>query len=184
MNGGRSRPFSDTEVSSDQDISWAPGSDILYLRPGNQNFHLLNPKTEAERPLLANDSLGWVFSPRYSPDGKNVAVSWHHSEGGAGLWLISLEDTSQTLLCKGSLWPIEWSADGKWICVWNPVDSEKIFKIPASGGEPKMVVTLPFKGKIDFYELAMTLDGRSVVCAVRESVSDVWLMENFDPEVK
>jgi len=45
-----------------------------------------------------------------------------------------------------------------------------------------VVVTLPFESKIDF--LDMTPDGRRVVCAVRESVSDVWLMENFDPEVK
>ena len=151
-----------------------------------RNFHLLDPKTEAERPLLANDSLGWVFQPRYSPDGKNVAVHWSRAdEADTGLWLISLEDSSQTLSCKGDLWPLEWPRDGNWMYVSNFVETPtKIFKIPASGGEPKTVVTLPFEGKVAFYELAMTPDGRSVVCAVSESVSDVWLMENFDPEVK
>ncbi len=183
-NGGKPRPFSDTEVSSD--LAWAPGSHILYQRLGNRNFHLLDPKTEAERPLLANDSLGWVFQPRYSPDGKNVAVHWNRAdEADTGLWLISLEDSSQTLSCKGDLWPLEWPRDGNWIYVSNFVETPtKIFKILASGGEPKTVATLPFEGKIAFYELAMTNDGRSVVCAVSESVSDVWLMENFDPEVK
>ena len=51
--------------------------------------------------------------------------------------------------------PIEWSTDGKWIYASNVFETpRKIFKIPASGGEPKTVVTLPFEG---WLALAMTL---------------------------
>ena len=119
------------------------------------------------------------------PDGKSVAIRWNRWEQGknlSGLWLISLEDSSQTLLHRGRFHPIEWSADGKWIYAYNPVQKPiKILKIPASDGDPKALVTLPFD---NVNGISMTPDGRGIVCAVIETQSDVWLMENFDPEVK
>jgi hypothetical protein len=54
-------------------LAWAPGRDILYQRPGNQNYFFLD-QSEAESPLLTNDQLGWIFDPSYSPDGKQVAT--------------------------------------------------------------------------------------------------------------
>ena len=100
-----------------------------------------------------------------------MAVHWNRADRGPGLWLVSLEGTSQTFLCKGAVLPIEWSTDGKWIYASNVFETpRKIFKIPASGGELKTVATLPFEGQMD---LAMTHDGKRFVCALSESVSDV-----------
>ena len=190
-NGGTPGDFDNTKVSSFMHMTWAPGRNILYQRPGNQNFHFLDPKTGEERALVANDSVGWIFSPRYSPDGKEVAMYWNryianYSETPS-VWLISLKDSSQTLLCKGLIVPIEWSADGKWIYGWNPIEKPiKLVRVPATGGSATTLVTLPFE-EVKFIEsigISMTPDGRSIVCAVAETQSDVWLMENFDPDVK
>jgi serine/threonine protein kinase len=184
-NGGTPRPFESSELSGDSFwVAWAPGLDILYHRPGNRNFHVLNPKTEEERALVANDSVGRMFDLTTSPDGKSVAVLWNR-KGRAldGIWRISLEDSSQTFLYRTGGDPIRWSADGKWIYVLDGLAAEtkgaQIIKIPAAGGEPEALVTLPLE---NVYPASMTSDGRRIVCNVSETQSDVWLMENFDPE--
>jgi hypothetical protein len=53
--------------------------------------------------------------------------------------------------------------------------------IPVTGGEAKTFVTLPFE---NISYISMHPNGKRVVCSVSETQSDVWLMENFDPEVK
>ena len=99
---------------------------------------------------MTNDSLGRMYTPRCSPDGKRVAVRWNLSiqphDKMRGLWLISLQDFSQVFLYGGLVAPIEWSADGRWIYAWHLLKKQKeILMIPVSGGEPKTLVTLPFE---------------------------------------
>ena len=182
---GMTRQFAHSELSGDNfSLSWAPNSNILYQRPGNRNFHILNIDTEEERPLVEDDSVGLMFSPRYSPDGKKVVVE-RHRINSPGLWVISLEDSSQTFLYKGWCDSIGWSADGKWIYVMRKIDKGdkiEIIKIFATSGETKTILTLPFE-KFVWVE-SMTSDGKQFVCEVSETQSDVWLIENFDPEVK
>jgi Tol biopolymer transport system component len=188
-NGGRPHLFDKSELSGDAYIlTWSPGLEILYQRPGNRNYHFLNPDTEEERPLVENDSVGWMFYPQYSPDGKKVAVNWNRWEGGndiRGLWMISLQDSSQVRPHPGVIVPITWSTDGKWIygCSWISVIffSADILMIPVSGGEAKGFVTLPFE---NITGISMDPDKKKFVCTVLETQSDVWLIENFDPEVK
>ncbi len=189
-NGGAPRSFDKSELSISFNLTWSPDSHILYQRPGNRNFHILNPQTEQERPLVPNDSVGWIFSPCYSPDGKSVAVFWERKGTKFdGVWLVSLEDSLQVLISKGDLAPIEWSTDGKWIYAWNILKKPvEILMVPVNGGKPKTLVTLPF----DHIEsqigngngISMTPDGKRIVCVVVETQSDVWMMENFDPEVE
>jgi len=113
--GGTPRLFERTEVHAWGYIAWAPGKEILYQRQGRRNYHFLNPITEQQRPLVLNDSVGWMYQLCYSPDNKKVAVYWDR-EPAPGLWLISLEDSSQVLLNASSvLRPIKWSADGNYI---------------------------------------------------------------------
>jgi Tol biopolymer transport system component len=179
VNGGTPRPFDDSELSGGTGrVSWSPGANILYQRPGNRSFNVLDPTTEEESPLVEDDSVGWMFDPQYSPDGKKVAVFWNRSPL-RGLWLISLEDSSQAPLHE-SRYPIGWSSDGNWILARQKAGKE-ILMIPIGGGEAKMLVKLPF-GEIG--EVRMTPDGRQFVCGVHEIQSDVWLVENFDPAVR
>ena len=157
---------------------------ILYQRPGNQNFHVLDAERSTERPLLSNDSTGWIFGPCPSPDGSQVAVYWNRKVEGEGLWLISLADDSQTLLQEGNSWPIGWSADGEWLFAWNYSERPvRIRKIRLDGSESRIFVTLPFE-QVGSGGITMTADGNRIICSVEEAISDVWLLENFDPKVK
>lgn len=84
--GGLPRQFAKSELSELFQLAWAPGKEILYQRPGNRNLYILDPNTQEERPLVKDDSVGWMFSPCISPDGSRVAVMWNRRPGG--VWVI------------------------------------------------------------------------------------------------
>ena len=182
-NGGPPRPFIKSELSEDLfSVIWSPGANILYPRPALRNYHLLNPQTEEEKPLLQNPP-GWIFHPRYSPDTKSVAVSWRRLNDPSAIWLVSLENSSSVLLYRGDEQPIRWSADGKWIYAWDVYKKPaEILKIPIAGRQPQTVVTLPFDDLHDETIIDMSPDEKQIVCPVLEKQSDVWMVEKFDPE--
>ncbi len=71
-------------------LEWAPGSNILYQHPSHRNFSILDPVTGSTVPLLHDEKTGWIFRPRYSPDGKEIAATWNRG-GRLGLYVLSLQ---------------------------------------------------------------------------------------------
>jgi Tol biopolymer transport system component len=68
--GGTPHSFSRTNLSPNTyKLSWSPGRNILYHRPDNRNFYILDPLTSMEAPLLQNDKVGWLFLPFTRPTG-------------------------------------------------------------------------------------------------------------------
>jgi hypothetical protein len=130
-----------------------------------------------------------MWNPRYSPDGKKVAVYWDRSSS-EGLWVISLEDSSQVLLKEGRLFPQEWSSDGKWIYVSQELSGKiEILMISQDSTQVRSLLTKPLlqsPGKYYYkaYPIAMTPDGRHFVYPIIEEHLDVWLVDNFDQELK
>jgi Tol biopolymer transport system component len=175
-SGGTPRILASTEPS--YTLAWAPGPHILYQQLGHRNFVVLDVGTEEERFLVPEDSPGWMFSPHYSPDGRMVAVYWNRRPD-RGLWVISLEDSSQTFIAP-DLSPIGWSSDGAWVHASKRSKVSEVVMVPASGGDPIPFMTLPLD---DISAISMTPDGEYIVCNVYEYSSDIWLVENFDPEV-
>jgi Tol biopolymer transport system component len=136
-------------------------------------------------------SLGWVFSPRYSPDGTKIAFAWSRQKD-YGLWMMNTRDSSQKLVYGSSVpVPIGWSADGAWVYalegkraayrgtatyLGETLTEAKVLKISESGVATTLFA-LPF-GEVG--GVAVTPDGRRFICAVYSSRSDVWIVENFD----
>lgn len=174
--GGTPRCFSKAQLSLSLLVSWSPGNHILYQKEGNRNFLFLNPVTEAESPLVQDESVGWLLRSAISPDGKKVAACWNRNP--EGIWLISLETNSATLLTEGTFYPVGWSPDGSTIYLMN--GSANILALSAGGGTPKIFITMP--GNI--VSASISPDGREFVCSIGESKSDVWVVENFDPARK
>jgi Tol biopolymer transport system component/predicted Ser/Thr protein kinase len=176
--GGPPRAFAKTALSTMATgaIEWAPGKEILYERPGNRNFSRLDPTTEVERPLVANDSVGWMFEPRVSPDGRHVALFWNRLPR-SGLWVVSLTDSTQRTLLAGGGSPSAWTPAGDAVYMaWRV-----IYRVSLAHGDTTRVVRLPFEV---FGGVEMTPDARTVICTVPESQSDVWVVDDFDPEVR
>jgi Tol biopolymer transport system component len=186
--GGPARTFAKTlpgtpdRSSVGSPIAWSPDRTILYQRPGNKNFHALDPVSEQETPLVKDESVGWIFAPRYSPDGRSVAVYWNHRLG-SGIWIITLADRSETRVFEGFAMPAGWSPDGKWVYVLEGSPA-RIHAVPARGGDARLLTTLPWPYIGGDSPLDCTTgDGRRFVCAVTQSSSDAWIVRNFDRDV-
>ena len=93
-----------------------------------------------------NDSVGFIFKPRLSPDNINVAIYWnrHPHDMITGLWILSRKDSSQKLLLKGFVFPLEWSKDGIWIYAIKTVKTpQEILMVNANTGLTKFIFALP-----------------------------------------
>jgi Tol biopolymer transport system component len=196
-DGTSPRPVSTGDVSEAYDITWAPGARILYQRPGNRNFGVLDLQTREERALIGNDTVGWGASAEYSPDGTSIAVSWNRRPT-PGVWRIASDGSRETLIhgappINGGLpFPIGWSPDGRDIIAYDgrraayrgvtasfeeTVTQARILRIPVDGEAPVTLFSLPFE---EVGSIAMFPDGRRFVASVYSSRSDVWIVDNFD----
>ncbi|MDZ7342918.1 MAG: protein kinase [candidate division KSB1 bacterium] len=194
-NGDNLRQFTRTRLSADApEIAWAPHNKIIYQTAGNRNLAILDPETEEEKLLIQADSVGWIFFPKYSPDGKKVVAWWNRWAHGSvfgpkdqrgpfipGLWVISLVDESQVRVSEEAVIPAGWSPDGNWIYgFYGRIPKETLVRLPVSGGEPEIIFTL----SEEIIGASVSPDGWKFVCTVPQTQSDVWLLENFDPDIK
>jgi len=187
VDGRTERTYGRTQASSNCDLAWAPGQRMLYQRPGNRDFNLLDPVTEAEEHLVGNDSLGWMFQPFYSPDGERVAIWWNRMaprsrSEATGVWVISLKDSSNPashlLVHEGLSHPLGWSADGRWVFVQDDGSSD-ILLVPAAGGRATSWGAQPFENA--YCTPFERRGGLALLCVVDEGTADAWMIENFDP---
>ena len=180
--GGTPTIFKNTIVGGN--AFWISDVEIFYHKPGKRNFYIFNPVTQENKLLVSNDSVGWILHPRLSDDNESMAVYWNRRPS-AGIWIISLKDSSQKLLLNGENYPLKWSKDSNWIYSINISKTPpEILMVNANTGLTKFISTLP-SNKVELNnEVDITPDGKTIVCAIEETNSDVWMIENFDPDVE
>jgi Tol biopolymer transport system component len=191
FDGGPPQKVSVGNVSDNSSLSWSPGKKLLYQLARNQNYSFVDVPG-LEHPLLEDNRKGWVFNPVYSPDGEKIAVAWSPRRK-AGLFVLE-PGKAETLVTPGVM-PllIAWAADGKSVYALDGKSAEsrgsftptgetateaKILQYPLNGSLPKTLAELPFE---EIGGISISPDGRTVVCVVYTSSSDVWITENFDP---
>jgi Tol biopolymer transport system component/DNA-binding winged helix-turn-helix (wHTH) protein len=196
-DGSSPRPLSAGDMSESFHLVWSPGARLLYQQIGNRNFYVMDPRSPEERLLIKDSSVGWTGFVAYSPDGQRIAVSWNRPPR-RGLWLLDADGSRETLVYAAPTpsdfvpYPIGWSSDGRFIYGFDgkraayrgrsvsyeeTVTDAKIMRVPASGGSPETILSLPFE---EVGTVAMFPDGRRFLCTVYSSGSDVWIVENFD----
>jgi Tol biopolymer transport system component len=185
--GGQPSVYESSELSeSGMWVKWSPADKIMYQQPGNRNFIFLDPQTKKETQFVSNDSVGWMFDPICSPDKQHIAIFWNRFEAGisnGGLWSVSIKDSSQKLISSGWLSPISWSADGQWIYGYNYERPNKILRVNVENGKTETFYTLPFN-EVGEGQINISADGSTIIVPEITRQSDIWLMENFDLEVK
>ena len=192
-NGGTPQPLERTNASNtNYDLAWWPSDEVVYQKSGNRNYLRVNDKTQTEESIIQNDeSKGWVPSkPIFSPDGKRLAVDWNRRGTREGLWIVSLQPYSETLV-QPQMMPFGWSPDGKQVYAVRGIESQpEIVAIRiATPNDVVSIATLP--GDIASFECvgcrglpSLSPDGRQIIASLAEEKSDVWLMENFDPSLR
>lgn len=175
----RLRVFEGTTLGGNGMITWAPGSEILYERPGLRSFHFLDPETETERPLLSEDSDGFLLSAHYAPDGTQVLLRHNRQPSSlAGLYVSSLAGSLQERLAgEPYAAAIGWSEDGQVVYALAQ-DGRQVVAIPVDGGPAIEAGVLPFEAD----NRAATFNGRWFVFSSAAAIGDVWGIENFDPD--
>ncbi len=183
VRGGEPQPFTQSQVSTSPYMTWFPGNKILYERRGERNFNMLDPINQEETTLLDTDLNSiMICCPRFSPDGKSVAAYWRSRFGSNGIWRIFLDDTKPRLLQAARFvsYPIAWTNEGKYLYAMSQEKQPfELLRIDTESGKTKTIYTLPFD-EID--GISMTPDGKQLVFAGVEKSSDIWYLENFDPE--
>jgi Tol biopolymer transport system component/tRNA A-37 threonylcarbamoyl transferase component Bud32 len=169
------RTFEKTELGSLSPV-WAPGERILYHRAGNRNWHFLDAQTGAETPLVRNDSVGWMFSPQYSPDGQSVAVEWNRRQPGT--WLVSLRDATQKLLMPDPFVPFAWSSDGAFVFTRSYKTGEALM-VPVDGSQRTRSLGMPKDKRYDGCLPFKTPSGPAFLCGVSERSADAWLLTDL-----
>lgn len=102
-----------------------------------------------------------------------------------GVWVINGSDSSQAFLIPQglsgrTLKPVGWSADNRWIYILRRPDLT-FLRVDATNAKSDSLLVLPFE---EVAGLDVTPDGKTLVCNVNEGQSDVWLIENFDPDIE
>jgi hypothetical protein len=165
-------------------MTWAPGESILYQKVGNHNFMILDPDSGDESPLVANEDAGFMYFPVISSDGTRVAVRWTRpASDDSGLWIVSMVDSSQTQVFQGHKHAIRWSRDDQWIYYFDV--QPPIGRIRPDGSGDEVILSLPFDTVDKHVLLSMSPDAENIVGAFEvKTPSDIWLVENFDPDVQ
>jgi Tol biopolymer transport system component len=160
-------------------LSWSPGPRILH-RFASEPFRFVDPQTGQEEQMRASDSVGSAYIALASPDGQSVALARSARAGNPmAVWLVSARDTVGRLLWPGVRLrgpvPIGWSADGG--SVYAMVGGD-ITRVPVNGGAPMHMVSIP--GVNQACSAVERPGGLRVACVRGTSVSNVWMVENFD----
>ena len=175
-----------TDSVSVTGVYWLKNSEIFYQRFGDRNIYIYNLLTKEKKLLISNDSMGWIFNPCLSPNGFNISVFWNRSptKTSKGLWIFS-SDSLQKLVMAGNIIPLRWSEDSKWIYALNFNQSPyEVLMISPTNGNSKVILILPQDKIINAEAVDITPNRKTIVAAIQETNSDMWMIENFDPDIE
>ena len=121
-----------------------------------------------------------VRTPVIAPDGKHLAVFLGMGQE-QGLWLLPMGAGDVRKLVADLAWPLAWLDEEAIMFVRDPFGGSGNTRIEVASsvdGATETVLELPFR--CDFGNLTVSRDGDRVVCALRESTSDVYVIEGVD----
>jgi dipeptidyl aminopeptidase/acylaminoacyl peptidase/tRNA A-37 threonylcarbamoyl transferase component Bud32 len=159
------------------DLAWEPDGKLLCQWPGSRTLVRLDPdKGEAAPMPEIPESLGFVFSPRPSPDGRLLALYWNRGPRERGLWVVDRQSGTARLLAPGLvLEPLRWSRDGGTIYAAQRGyvgEVATLYAVPLSGGPVTILKRLPRGTIIE----DVTRDGRTLLARESDYRGDAWVV--------
>ena len=177
--GGSPKRLLPEDSGQETDPSWSPdGREMIFgtnseqsRTPGGE-IRILDLASHRITTLPGSDG---KFSPQYSPDGQSIKAD---SLDDSALYLFDLKTQRWSTLSKGFHFAYAaWSSDSRYLYFLRYADDPAVLRIPATGGEPKLVVDLkgfPFTGTLGLW---FGLDPNDAPLMLRDvSTSDVYSM--------
>jgi Tol biopolymer transport system component len=179
----------DPEPVSQIPSDWSPdGKHILYDRgdTGSSQIWAL-PAEPGGKPFPVVQTGAWDRGAHFSPDGKWIVFTSRES-GADQVYVTPFPG-------PGPKWQVSahggdgprWSADGKWICFWNPAHNI-LLKVSVSpdGGSPVFGEEKPFINGGVFVssgyrpDYSLSRDGRALVNRVGEQSARFTIVTNWE----
>jgi serine/threonine-protein kinase len=148
---------------------------IVYL-PGSTNRTLVLVDRQGTARTLTEDRHDFNW-PRFSPDGKQVAVAIREGGARSDIWVYAVEQgTLSRLTFEGENRDPEWTPDGKRVTFnSNRAGTADLFWMPADGSEaaePLLIAELHQRGA------SWSPDGKLLVYRARHptTLRDIWVL--------
>ncbi len=192
---GRATPFA--EQPTDRFSIWSGGRGrIAVLSATGDSLQLLDSLGREIFRTGFNSTIGRRSIPAPSPDGTELALGpWASPEPNAEgnyegpLYRISTATGQSRFMARmwggeAPLRPFVWTDDG-WLhyVMWSTASDPRplLYRVRADGGSQEVESELPF-GRDGLCSISG--NGRRWVCVVNRQLSDLYLIRNFDAEVR
>jgi hypothetical protein len=109
-----------------------------------------------------------------------MVAMFRGSRDQVGLWIVPTGEGEARKLLDGVVVPLAWEGNRAIHVVRDPVagmQATRIERVALSGGAARVALELPFA--CDISGLSLSHDAGRAVCAVREGVSDVWVVDGL-----
>jgi serine/threonine protein kinase/Tol biopolymer transport system component len=175
--GGSPRRLLPEDRGTETEPSWSPDGRTLLFSTGEYNgshdSHIssLDLASHQIRTIPGSDG---KFMPRYSPDGQFVYAS---SIDSLTIYVFDLKTEHWSALTTGAHAYARWSSDSRSIYFLRYATDPAILRIPATGGEAKLVVSLKDFHYIGTNSLWFGLDPTDAPLMLRDaSTTDVYAL--------
>ena len=158
--GGSPKLLMPDEPGQQTDPNWTPdGRQIVFSNSpevGRDPNSLIRTLDVASGQISTIPGSKGMYSPRWSPDGNFIVAD---GADASSLHLYNVKTQQWSKIHEGLLGFFRWSRDSKYLYLQKYVEDEAgIYKMPAAGGEEKLVVDLKNVSLAGYYELWMELD--------------------------
>jgi len=181
-DGSSSRELLSLNGVAEVELDWSVDS-LMLLSPDNHPF-LLNLKSGDTSSSYLRSFEGELHYPHLSPDGKMIAACCRQGEGNVTyIWAFSINDGTRRLVSEIDSRVLGWSGDSKWIHFMT--EDYVIAKVGVESGEVDTLTTLAgIDWTFDATDIVMSPDEKWAIYEVRQVQRDIYLIENFDPNVE
>ncbi|UCC45012.1 MAG: PD40 domain-containing protein, partial [Candidatus Zixiibacteriota bacterium] len=168
------------------DLDWAPGRHILTKAPYCGGIWLVDPESGDTSTLSLADSDVAIRDLQYSPDADLIAFHWDQdSQELDGIWIKSLVDGQQRLVIRADARVIGWGPDGDWI-YYHYMDEDgrlNISRVHREMADVQTLAAMPWTVPNSLNWIDLAPDASWAVVEKELSQMDVWIIDDFDPNV-
>jgi eukaryotic-like serine/threonine-protein kinase len=135
--------------------------------------HAVSPRPVAPHVLSTLASYpGIERDPAFSPDGVNIAFSWHSgARSGYGIYVRPVKDAGQPMKLTGGDaedWGPAWSPDGRTIAFRRKAAKSGIYLVPASGGPADLLSPIAQQRQETLPQMSWSHDGKWIAAPDRD----------------
>jgi serine/threonine protein kinase len=131
---------------AEDDPSWSHDGKRLAFwsdQDGSRQIYTLNLDNPAKRTKVTAARHGAV-DPEWSPDDRRIAYTHNGAGDNSDIWIVNADGTNERQLTSDPAHEMDpgWAKNGQWIVfVRGPVETPRVYAIPADGGAPARALT-------------------------------------------